>query len=145
MKERHIYRTFYFLAVCFATPLAANAEPSLRFEVHGLAHGSGQLGINLFRNDDEMFEHPIRTVVAPIHDGSATISIHELPNGEYAAVAYHDENSNGELDHHFLGFPNEPLGYSGGFEFGLFSGMPSFDKLKFRFSAPQQNVVIHIQ
>jgi outer membrane protein len=58
-----------------------------------------------------------------------------LAFGDYAVVVLHDGNDNGEVDHNFLGLPTEPLGFSNGFKLGLFSGKPTFEKLRFTFSS----------
>ncbi len=49
-------------------------------------------------------------------------TIFELPNGTYAVVAGHDENSNDIIDRNIIGIPTE--GYA-------ISGQPSFGKPKF--------------
>jgi uncharacterized protein (DUF2141 family) len=56
-----------------------------------------------------------------------------LPNGSYAAIVYHDENDNGTLDHKFA-FPSEPMGFTNNWNLSLFSGMPTFKKLRFEHS-----------
>jgi uncharacterized protein (DUF2141 family) len=48
---------------------------------------------------------------------------------------HHDVNDNGRVAHDALGLPAEPLGFSGGFRLGLFSGKPTFAKLRFAFAA----------
>ena len=75
----------------------------------------------------------------------ARIFLPDLPLDNYAIVAYHDLNDNGKLDHHFIGFPIEPIACSGGFEFGFFSGMPTCDKLKINYQRPGQTIFLHIQ
>ena len=52
-----------------------------------------------------------------------------LPPGEYALLAYHDENGNGELDFRPLGIPKEPIAVSNGA--GRLLGPPRFDSAKF--------------
>ena len=79
-----------------------------------------------------------------IVNGKATISFSNIPFGDYAAILFQDENSNGILDHK-LGFPNEPMGFSNDWKLSLFSGMPTFGKLKVAFSSQKSNckVAIH--
>lgn len=124
------------------------AEPSghtMRFTIDGLQHDEGLLGINLFRDDKEMFDHPFRTAHVEISKGKAEAVFSHLPFGYYAAVTYHDINRNKKLDHHFIGYPMEPIGYSGGFEFNLLSGMPNFEKLKFQFMKNDQVFFIRVK
>ena len=79
-----------------------------------------------------------------IVNGKATIAFPDLSYGEYAAILFHDENSNGILDHKF-GFPNEPMGFSNDWKLSLFSGMPTFQKLKFEFSESKSICAIKIR
>lgn len=68
-----------------------------------------------------------------------------VPTGEYAIIAFHDEDSSGVLEHNFLGLPNEPLGFSGGYDFSVFSGMPTFEKLSFVLSSKTNEYRIRIE
>lgn len=82
---------------------------------------------------------------ATISDGKAVIVFTDIPYGEYAAIVCHDKNSNGKVDHNFLGIPAEPLGFSNRWKLTLFSGMPSFSKLRFEFSAENQECKIDME
>lgn len=42
----------------------------------------------------------------------STATFAGLAAGDYAVLAFHDENGNGRLDLNFLGIPREPLGFS---------------------------------
>jgi len=48
---------------------------------------------------------------APGHKGSALVVFHNVPPGDYAAMAFHDRNSNGTLDR-WMGIPKEDFGFS---------------------------------
>jgi uncharacterized protein (DUF2141 family) len=102
----------------------------LTIHISNFQSSEGLAVVNIFRERDEIPKKPFMSLKAPVENGKAEILVGELPNGNYAVIAYHDENSNGMLDHK-LGFPNEPLGFSNAWELGLFSGMPTFRKLKF--------------
>ena len=52
---------------------------------------------------------------------------------------------NGKIDHNFLGLPAEALGFSNGFSPGLFTGMPTFQKLKFVFGASARALRIRVK
>ena len=88
---------------------------------------------HLFREHDDIPETPFLQATSTIVNGSATIVFLNIPYGEYAVILFHDENSNSTLDHKF-GFPNEPMGFSNEWKLSLFSGMPTFNKLKFSFT-----------
>jgi uncharacterized protein (DUF2141 family) len=51
-------------------------------------------------------------IVVPARRGRVTLTLPNLPPGRYAAVAYHDENANGDLDVNALGMPRERYGFS---------------------------------
>jgi uncharacterized protein (DUF2141 family) len=58
---------------------------------------------------------------------------------------FHDENGNGTLYHNILHFPAEPLGFSNQFYLGIFSGLPSFEKLQFEFTPGAEAVSILVK
>lgn len=126
------------LSLASAMPAAAGDSPQvLTLRVQGLKHERGQVVANLFREGDDVMKHRnrFRQVLAPASGGEATLSFRELAWGRYAIVVFHDENGNGELDHNMFRFPAEPLGFSNNFRLGPLSGLPTFDKLGFSFSA----------
>ncbi|MBI1364437.1 MAG: DUF2141 domain-containing protein [Alphaproteobacteria bacterium] len=45
-------------------------------------------------------------------DGVAVIPLHGLHKGQYAFLAYYDENGDGKLNRNALGRPKEPYGFS---------------------------------
>lgn len=116
--------------------LAADESGTLSIQANGFAHNRGHAFANLFREADDVLKHETayRKVKAEIHDGKVIFNISDLAYGAYAVSIYHDENDNGTLDHNMFHFPAEPLGFSNHFSVGSFSGMPSFEKMKFVFS-----------
>jgi uncharacterized protein (DUF2141 family) len=65
----------------------------------------------------------------PIRDGKASVTFERVPYGTYAVKVFHDENSNGELDTNFVGFPTEGFGFSND-AMGSF-GPPDFEDAAF--------------
>lgn len=126
------------------TAQAAPPEGTLTIEASGFQNASGRAVVNLFAPGDNVMAAGRWQVSAPIVQGVATLHFDKLPASRYAAVLFHDENGNGVLDHGLLG-PSEPLVYSGGFTMGLFSGLPSFDKLQFEFQPPAQRLVLRLR
>jgi uncharacterized protein (DUF2141 family) len=57
--------------------------------------------------------------------GSQSIIFTQLPPGQYAVIAFHDENDNGLLDANALGVPTEGYGFSN--DAHGFLSAPSFD------------------
>lgn len=135
------------LAVCLFKTAAAVDVPGNDIIVHvsGFTHAGGQAIGNLFREGDDVFEKPYLRVVAGIQQNTATLVFPSLPQGSYAVTVFHDENGNNDLDHNFLRLPAEPLGFSNGFKLSLFSGMPSFEKLRFSFGPDFQPLEISVK
>jgi uncharacterized protein (DUF2141 family) len=117
-----------------AAAAGANAA-TLHVAASGFQHARGHAIARLYRPGDNVLHAPWRQARAEIHGGRADLVFSELAFGDYAVVVLHDGNDNGEVDHNFLGLPTEPLGFSNGFKLGLFSGKPTFEKLRFTFSS----------
>jgi uncharacterized protein (DUF2141 family) len=133
------------LRFLFCTTLCqAQQTGTLIIEASNFETSNGVAVVHLFRAQDDVPGKPFLQMKGEIIDGKSKIMFKTIPIGEYAAILFHDENANGILDHKF-GFPHEPLGFSNGWRLSLFSGMPSFTKLKFRFDSiiTSYKIVIH--
>ena len=106
---------------------------SLTFKVSGFADDDGQVLVQLFRKQDKVPANPFRLVKAKITNREAIVVVDSLLYGEYGAIVVHDKNGNGHIDHRW-GIPAEPLGYTNNWKLSYFSGMPTFNKLKFSFN-----------
>jgi uncharacterized protein (DUF2141 family) len=136
----------YLFLVFGATLIMAFIQPTggtLTLNTPGFNNDKGKAVLFLFRKDDDIPKKPFKTLSTEIKNNKAEFQFHHLPYGEYAAILLHDENDNGKIDHSF-GLPSEQLGYSNNWELGLFTGMPTFSKLKFQFSATMQIQNINI-
>lgn len=90
-------------------------EADMRVRITGLENSDGQVWIGVYADeasydaDDEIAQTTLpanRNGVAAIFDA--------LPAGTYAVIAFHDANSNAELDSNFMGMPTERYGFSNG-------------------------------
>ncbi len=126
-----------------AIPRSAADKPDLTVTAEGFGDDSGQAVVFLYRAQDRIPKSPFRTATGAISGGKAALRIPGLPDGEYAAILLHDHNANGIIDHRF-GIPREPLGYSNGWKLGLFSGMPTFAKLRFTVSDSARTLILPI-
>ncbi|MFA6455209.1 MAG: DUF2141 domain-containing protein [Bacteroidota bacterium] len=133
-----------FLLLLTKTFFQQQRTESLTIHAEQFQHNNGLAVVSLFRAEDDMPKKPFRKVSGIIMNGKAVIVIDSIPHGEYAAIVFHDENSDGEVDHRW-GFPAEPMGFSNGWRLTLFSGMPSFKKLRFEYSESQCEYTIGIQ
>ena len=144
----NFFLTFLFLI--FSVSLHAktdNLSGTLTVKIMGLTHDHGQVIANLFREGSDVMK--IQTVYrraqTKIINNEAVVTFANLEYGLYAVSVFHDENKNEDLDHNFLNLPAEPLGFSNAFKLGLFSGLPSFKKLKFSFSQETSQIEIRVK
>ena len=76
----------------------------------GLRNTTGTLRVAICRSETFLEPSCARTGVAPA--GAGTVRIADVPPGQYAVQAFHDENGNGRLDRGFVGRPLEGMGFS---------------------------------
>ena len=114
------------LAIGGSHPAAVAAE--VRVTVTGLRNGEGAVACALFDSAEAFLEAGRQRFGrrVPAATGSVTVTFSDVPPGDYAAVAYHDENANEELDRNILGVPIEGLGFSNGQRPSAF-GPPTFE------------------
>lgn len=87
---------------------------TLTVKVDGITVGAGSLMIGVHDTAETFLsDTAFREVVLPVSASkSVQFEITDMPPGEYAICLFHDVNDNGRLDKSFLGFPNEPYGFS---------------------------------
>ena len=99
--------------------------------VSGVRGAEGSIACALFADADGFLkagrQAAGRRVAAT--EGSVVLAFEDVPPGDYAIAAYHDENDDGRLDVSALGVPTEGLAFSNGQRVGAF-GPPSFDAAK---------------
>ena len=135
---------------CVATlPMNSQAQVQqtgvIRIEASGFDSGSGHAIAKLFLPGQNVRQHGHLETKADIRDGKASLAFPALPAGDYAVVVFHDSNDNGEIDHNLIGMPKEQLGFSNAFKLSLTSGLPTFDKLRFRHGTFDQSISIRVE
>ena len=123
---------------------ADDVGTDLVIHASGFLTDSGQAVAELYLEGEDVLGKPHIRIVGDIKQGQVVLSIPQIKYGSYAVRVFHDENGNNTLDHNMLRLPAEPLGFSNGFKLGLFSGFPTFEKLRFSFQAdsPPLNIVV---
>ncbi len=122
-----LFSTLAFAGALCALGLGAAAEAAdLTVTVRQVRSTQGIIAISVFDSAQTFLgyhrEIVARDVVA--NQGDMPIVFKGLPPGEYAVVAYHDENNSGDIDTNFLGIPTEGFGFSNGAK--AFLGPPEF-------------------
>ncbi len=136
-----ILTTHFLLLLTVVYSQKCSTTGTLTFNVTGFADNSGQVIVQLFRKDDKVPTQPFKQVKAGIFNKTAVVVVPDLAFGDYGAIVVHDKNSNGIIDHRW-GIPAEPLGYTNNWELSLFSGMPTFDKLRFSFGPSRDKYTV---
>ena len=135
---------------CLAGILALGAardadQDTLTIHATGFANARGHAIAKLYQPGDDVLGPGRWQSTATIVNGQARFVFSGLPRGRYAAVAFHDENDSGSIDHNALGVPSEAIGFSNGFALGLLSGLPRFDKLRFEYAGEKQRIEIVVK
>lgn len=68
---------------------------------------------------------PFKEVSGKIEHGECTVSIYDLPDGDYALTLLHDENEDGVMNYNLLGLPKEGFGFTN-------NVLPGFSKPGFK-------------
>ncbi len=114
---------------------------TLIIEIGSIKNDDGQVAISI-HNGEKGFPGGEETMVqakyASIKDGKAIAEFNNLPLGEYAISAYHDENANDKLDTNWIGIPKEGTGASNNAKGKM--GPPKYEDAKFEFKEDGQKV-----
>lgn len=130
------------LMACGNTALATDGD--IEILAKGFKNARGQAMAKLFLAGDDVLGPGRWQVATLIKVGQAQLNFGPLPPGDYAVVVFHDENTNGRIDHNFLHLPSETLGFSNAFRPGPRTGLPSFDKLRIQHGATHQRLEINL-
>lgn len=131
-----------------AAPQPAPTGCTLRIHVDGFRNTRGNLGTIIFTSPDGWPEDPAKSFrrgPAPIDPKTKTaVAVWpDLPPGDYAVAAIHDENSNAKLDRNMLGIPKEGFGFSNN-PHAMFSA-PPFKAAVVHVGCPATDITIHLQ
>jgi uncharacterized protein (DUF2141 family) len=130
-------------SLCASAPSAAGAV-DLTVTVNGIRNASGSVSAGIF-NSESSFGKASETFASfrlKATQGSVGFTIHDLPPGQYAVTAYHDENGNGRLDFDPIGVPTEGYGVSNDAREPL--APPRFAKAAFQVRDQNKSVTINI-
>jgi uncharacterized protein (DUF2141 family) len=133
-----INKKVFTLALLSFSLYAMAQQNKLSISVEGI-RSKGNIIIAIYNNDDfGNIDKCYKKAVVNSNKGKCVFSFSDLPIGEYAVIAFHDENNNGILDRNFFGVPAEGIG-----TYLKATGIPSFQKTKFRLDN-NKNITIKI-
>ena len=97
----------------FVAPAAAG---SLSISIKGVRSDQGKVYVGVHAANAAVSFPDSRGVITgavlPAKPGTHSAQFDDLPSGQYAVTAYHDENGNGKMDMNTLGVPKEGFGFS---------------------------------
>jgi len=147
--EGKMKKEIFILFVVFMLPSGIVAEDSptasLSVSISGLRSSRGQVCVALF-NSDRGFpaerKNAYRESCGRVENKKSFVKFQNIPQGEYAAFAFHDEDSDRKLKSNWIGMPKEGVGASRNAK-GVM-GPPSWDDAKFAISGPEHRIAIKL-
>lgn len=133
------------IASSSATAEQSKSGGNLTIKVTGMKNETGNILVHLFRPGDKVTGRPFKRAVVRVQGKTSEIRFNNIPFQNYYAMAVHDKNANGTLDHNAVRLPSEPVGFSNNWKISLFSGMPNYKKTGFAFSKSKPSITISVQ
>jgi uncharacterized protein (DUF2141 family) len=123
----------------------AKKKGTLIVKFNGMSSNDGKVIIALCNSDANYKDHksPYIGKSISIDNKTAIIEFEDLPFGEYAIKAFHDEDANNDLNTNLLGIPVEDYGFSNNAR-SIF-GPPSWQDAKFVLNDDDKVVEIEIK
>ncbi len=87
---------------------------SLTVVISGIEEARGEIRLALYDSAEAFDDNgeATRKGLAPATGEEITVTIDDLPAGQYAIKLYHDADSDGELGRNMMGMPKERYGFS---------------------------------
>jgi uncharacterized protein (DUF2141 family) len=138
-----IWKLVVAASLCVPALTAAGAA-DLTVTVSGIRNASGSVSAGIYNSATSFPQASEALVLVRIKaaQGSIGFTVHDLPPGRYAVVAYHDENGNGRLDFDPTGVPTEGYGVSNNARNPL--APPEFAKAAFELRGQNKSVPVDI-
>lgn len=92
---------------------AGVSAATMQVKIDGVANGKGKLRVAVC-DENSFLKKCALGAVAPAHASTTTVEVPNVPAGNWAVMAYHDENDNQKLDRNGMGIPSEGYGFSNG-------------------------------
>lgn len=104
------------VAVLAASPASAGARPgqagaALTIVITNIRATTGKVRVDLCRQNEFLKSCTIVADATPVR-GTTTVTLQNVPPGEYAVQATYDQNGNGKVDRGLFGIPKEGVGFS---------------------------------
>ena len=91
---------------------AVLAAGPITFEISNVRNARGKILVAVCPQNKFLKEDCAYNGEAPARPGTVRVVVPNVPAGDYAAQAFHDENGNEDVDQNFIGIPKEGVGFS---------------------------------
>lgn len=125
---KRITLTFVFIIFSYANSFAQKTH-SITVDFTGMKSNKGNLLVALYNTEKSFLKEPYKTIKSKIDSLKSKVVFKDIPAGEYAISAFHDENDNQKMDVNFFGAPKEAIGTSN--DAKGFMGPPKYKDAKF--------------
>ena len=106
------------MSILFALAVA-EAAGSLTMNIGNVRNARGRVVVDVCPQDRFLADGCVHHVAVPARVGATVVTVENVPAGNYAVQAFHDENANGEVDRAMFGIPREGVGFSRNARIGL--------------------------
>ena len=137
MKKYNLLLVFFLLSLI---SVYSQKKHTLTITFSGMKSDKGDVFVGLHNEEATFLKERFREAVVNVSNKEAVVTFENLPEGEYAVSAFHDENDNKELDTNFIGIPKEPIGISN--DAKGFMGPPKYEDAKFLVSENKEMKII---
>tara|TARA_R110000868_G_scaffold84342_8_gene237863 strand:+ start:992 stop:1411 length:420 start_codon:yes stop_codon:yes gene_type:complete len=104
------------------------SEKNITVTIDHIQNDNGKVLVSLHTKETFLKGLGIQNLESVIKDGKVILKFENVPSGEYAILALHDENDNRRMDFESNGMPVESYGMSGN---EMSMGPPTFSSAKF--------------
>ncbi len=99
-------------ALLLADALPASGGAPITIEVRNVRNSHGRVHVDICPHDRFLADGCRWHADAPAEAGTTTLTVPNVPPGDYAVQAFLDENDNGRIDRGLFGIPKEGVGFS---------------------------------
>ena len=101
-----------FAALLLADAVAAGPAAPITIAVRNVRNNRGRVRVDICQRDHFLADGCPWHASAPAVAGITAVTVADVPPGDYAVQAFHDENSNDRIDRGIFGIPREGVGFS---------------------------------
>jgi len=118
----------FALALTTLISFSQDSKTSITVTIDNVTSDKGTVKLSLHTADTFMKGKGLMSTQSKIKDGKITVTFENVKPGDYAIIAFHDENENSKMDFRENGMPLESYGMSNN---SMAFGPPNYNDAKF--------------